>query len=110
MNAVIGIDIGGTKIAAGIVSFPEGALIHRRVIPTNATRGGDAVLHDVEKLIESLVAETRIDAIGVGVCELVNLRGEIISGNCVKWMDWIFAALSPNLRLSSSKRMFAPPL
>jgi glucokinase len=88
----LGIDVGGTKIAAGLVSFPEGRVSARRVIPTAAARGGAAVLDDVVQLAEELTAEAspaqpRIAALGVGLCELVNPEGRILSANCVQWQD-----------------------
>jgi glucokinase len=88
----LGIDLGGTKIAAGIVSFPEGRVSARRVIPTAAARGGAAVLDDVVRLAEELTAEAgptqpRIAGLGVGLCELVDPEGRILSANCVQWQD-----------------------
>jgi glucokinase len=29
----------------------------------------------------------RVEAIGLGVCELVNRKGEIVSANCIQWKD-----------------------
>ena len=40
----LGVDVGGTKIAAGVVAFPEGVVRARREIPTLPQRGGAAVL------------------------------------------------------------------
>ena len=40
----IGIDIGGTKIAAGLVSFPEGRILSRKILPTGPNRGEQAIL------------------------------------------------------------------
>jgi glucokinase len=86
----IGLDVGGTKIAAGVVTFPEGRVLLQRQIPTQATRGGDAVLGDMLELATALVTEAgaanlQINAIGVGVCELVSVSGEIVSANCLNW-------------------------
>ena len=39
----IGIDVGGTKIAAGVVTRAGELLFHRR-LPTGAERGGEAVV------------------------------------------------------------------
>lgn len=88
----LGIDVGGTKIAAGIVSFPEGRVSARRVIPTAPARGGAAVLDDVVRLAEELVAEAgpsrpHIAGLGIGLCELVDPEGRILSANCVQWQD-----------------------
>ena len=86
----IGVDVGGTKIAAGIVTFPGGVVQARRVVPTLPKRGGEAVLADVERLVSELAAESRaanwpVKGIGVGVCEIVNHTGDIVSANCLNW-------------------------
>lgn len=88
----IGIDVGGTKIAAGLVTFPEGTVRTHRVVPTAPQRGGDAVLEDVRRLSEELASEgrrhhLRVDGIGIGVCELVDLAGKVVSANCIGWQD-----------------------
>src|SRR5215470_6947418 len=50
----VGIDVGGTKVAAGVVTFPEGKLWSQEVIRTEARRGGEAVLDDVQRLAKKL--------------------------------------------------------
>ena len=57
----IGVDVGGTKIAAAVVTFPEGGVHGRRVIPTLPHRGGAAVLADVEQLTAELAASSRAE-------------------------------------------------
>jgi glucokinase len=86
----LGIDVGGTKIAAGVVTFPDGRMHLRREISTKADRGGEAVLDDVFLLATELTTEAgeqnfQINGIGVGVCELVSNSGEIVSSNCLPW-------------------------
>jgi glucokinase len=88
----IGIDVGGTKIAAGVVTFPDGRVAARRTIPTDPARGGEAVLNDVTALAASLAAEARprgfdVSAIGVGLCELVDTAGRIASECLIRWRD-----------------------
>lgn len=87
---LLGVDVGGTKIAAGVVNFPDGVVRARREIPTLPQRGGEAVLADVERLVSDLAAESRssgqpVEAIGVGVCEIVDRAGNIASANCLDW-------------------------
>lgn len=87
---VIGIDVGGTKIAGRIVQFPSGALTHKRALPTLPQRGGEPVLQDVLAMARGLMTEAandgiRIAGIGLGVCELVDPRGNITSDFTVKW-------------------------
>ena len=69
----VGIDVGGTKIAAGLMAFPEGRTLARRLRPTEASRGGRAVLDDTLRVARELAAESaalgrKIDSIGLGVC------------------------------------------
>jgi glucokinase len=91
-HTVIGIDVGGTKIAAGLLALPGGDPLGRRVIPTNSMRGGQAVLDDVVSLARDLTAEAaslalNIDAVGLGICELVDREGRIKSANCIHWTE-----------------------
>jgi glucokinase len=86
----IGIDVGGTKCAAGLVLFPEGGVLARRLQPTRPERGGDAVLADVIDMACSLqreAAELGVEptAIGLGVAELVNAAGEVLSDATILW-------------------------
>lgn len=82
---VVGVDIGGTKIAAAVVSFPEGKLLNRKVIPTFAERPGIEVLADVEHLITELTAGIRVHRIGLGICEIVDRAGDLASEYCLRW-------------------------
>jgi len=86
----IGVDVGGTKIAAGLVTFPEGSLRARRIIPSNPKRGGAAVLAEVERIVQEMKAEGRAlklepHGLGLGMCELVGLAGKVASANCIDW-------------------------
>ncbi len=88
----IGVDVGGTKIAAGVVTRAGELLFHRR-LPTGAGRGGEAVLRDVEALSVELVnraEEAGMKVAGVGLCvaELVDLEGNVTSGHTIKWNGW----------------------
>jgi glucokinase len=88
----IGIDVGGTKIAAGIVT-QEGKLVFSHRQPTGAARGGEAVLGDVEKLSGELMAQAEasgliITGIGLSLAELVDLRGNVTSEQTIKWYGW----------------------
>ena len=86
---VLGIDVGGTKIAAGIVDPATGALIRRETIATEAARGGPAVLADTLELARRLIeaAGRRITRIGVGVPQLVDNAGRIRSAYNFDWTD-----------------------
>jgi glucokinase len=87
---ILGIDVGGTKTAAGVLAWPEGRVTIQRVIPTHAARNGRAVLDDVLRVARELVSEASsrsVGAVGIGICELVGRDGRIVSANCIKWLD-----------------------
>jgi glucokinase len=91
-KCAIGTDVGGTKCAAGLVAFPEGRIVARRVQPTEPDRGGEAVLDDVVALVRSLqqeaaAAKLQPAAVGLGVAELVGIDGEILSEATIKWKN-----------------------
>lgn len=86
----LGLDVGGTKIAGGVVTFPGGKVRVRRQIATQPERGGEATLGALLELATSLTVEAqslglRTRGIGVGICELVSPSGEIFSANCLPW-------------------------
>jgi glucokinase len=86
----IGIDVGGTKIAAGCVEFPDAAVRFRREVPTQTSLGGPAVLEEVLQLVKAIQEETRragakVDAIGLGLCELVSGDGQVLSAHSFDW-------------------------
>ena len=88
----LGIDVGGTKIAAGVVTR-AGALLFPRQLPTAAERGGEATLRDVEALSTELATraeEAGMKVAGIGLCvaELVDLQGNVTSGHTIKWDGW----------------------
>lgn len=113
-SCAIGVDVGGTKIAAGIVD-PQGRVLAKRVISTEPTRGGEGVLHDALGLAEALRDEIRrqrwnLMALGVGVCELVDKCGRVVSSQTIPWRGQPvreqFARLAPAI-LDADSRMAA---
>jgi glucokinase len=86
----IGIDIGGTKIAAGLVSLDTGRVTLRRQVATRPERGGAAVLAETAALARELLAAARAEGravrgVGVGVPELVDAEGRIASDHAIPW-------------------------
>ena len=55
----IGVDLGGTNIAAGIVNA-EGVILYRASIPTGAHRPADEIAADMAALCHSLIKEAGI--------------------------------------------------
>lgn len=87
---VIGVDVGATKIAAGLVRFPEGRVLERRRIPTRPDRDPEQVLDDLFDAVDGLAHQARarsvvVEGVGIGVCELVDPQGELLSHHCLHW-------------------------
>jgi glucokinase len=61
---VIGVDIGGTKIATGLVA-PGAEVVERIVLPTRADQSGEIVLQQIFKTIDTMIeaAKRRSDEI-----------------------------------------------
>ena len=88
-NCAIGLDVGGTKMAAGLIDLNGKVLASRRVA-TLPRRGGEAVLHDGLELVQGLHRQGQslgltTTAIGVSVCELVGSDGGILSEAAIAW-------------------------
>lgn len=99
MDRVIGVDVGGTKIAAGLVRMRDGLVEDRVERPTRPDRGGAAVLADVSAIVADL---SGIDGdagvpgrIGVAVCELVDPHGRVTSDQTLDWVDRDIAGALP---------------
>ena len=85
----VGLDIGGTKIAGGLVAT-DGQIVPRAQVPTLAERGGEAVFDDSFRMAESLIESATqegitVAGIGIGLCELVDLAGNVSSDQTIKW-------------------------
>ncbi|MCO4255176.1 ROK family protein [Pseudarthrobacter cellobiosi] len=69
MQYAIGVDLGGTKTAAGVVSG-DGEVLFSETIPTLNRDGGDAILDATAALVSSLMSRAQaegLDVVGVGV-------------------------------------------
>jgi glucokinase len=91
-GCILGIDVGGTKIAAGLVDPATGAVSRRETIATTAWRGGPAILGDTLALARRLAAAAAqagrpVARIGVGVPQLVDTAQHIKSAYNFDWTD-----------------------
>lgn len=102
----LGLDVGGTKIAAGVVRFPDGRVVARQQIPTPIGQGSEAVLEACHQLGSELAAAARshgrtIHAVGVGLCELVDPSGRPRSSATLAWetlpVRERFASIAPTV-------------
>ncbi|HNX90532.1 MAG TPA: ROK family protein [Candidatus Omnitrophota bacterium] len=67
---IVGVDIGGTKIAAGAIT-PKGKLVGSVTVPTMADKGKTASIGQVVKAIETLFKENGLgknNVEGIGLC------------------------------------------
>ena len=93
----IGIDLGGTNIAAGIVD-ENGNIICKGSVPTLRERGNDAIVADMAKLSLKLVEEcglkpSDIKAVGIGCPGTIdNERGVVVYSNNIVMKDYPLVA------------------
>ena len=95
---IVGIDLGGTNIAAGAMPTDGTREIAMRMVPTMAQEGADAVVGriaaQVEEVIEQTQRETgaaRADFLGVGIGSpgpLDRARGVVIVTPNLGWRDF----------------------
>ncbi|MDP9861534.1 MULTISPECIES: ROK family protein [Streptosporangium] len=104
MTVVVGVDIGGTKTAAGLVDR-SGALLAVRTLPTPAARGPAAVVDTAVDLVRELAAGAGdVAAVGIGSAGVVDpRRGVIVSAT-----DAITGWAGTDLRGEVSRRLGLP--
>ncbi len=97
----IGIDVGGTKIALGIVR-PGGTLGPSERIENRDASGPEdllACLTDRTRQMAARAAEGAVAAVGVGLPELVDLDGAVRSATSIPWTRSVllqaFAGIAP---------------
>jgi predicted NBD/HSP70 family sugar kinase len=76
VTLAVGIDVGGTKVAAALVDVGTGAVADVRRIPTDAGRGLAAVLEDCVSLASSLAADRSVAGVGLAVCKRGRSRAQ----------------------------------
>jgi glucokinase len=109
----IGLDVGGSKIAACLFDVGSRTSLATRRTATRPSRGGGAVLEGCVTAVEGLVAEAGVDAartpLGIGVCELVGPDGEITTAANFDWrgLDVASHFRSPVLVVESDVRSAA---
>jgi glucokinase len=87
----LGIDVGGTKTAFGILRFPEAEIGRRLTLETPEREAtGLTFLERVAREAGGLLQRAASDgtpcaAVGVSVCELVDLSGQVTSAHRVRW-------------------------
>lgn len=75
-SLAVGIDIGGTKIAAGVVD-PEGKVLARREVPTPVD-DRQTLVDAITGIARDLASEHAVAVVGIGVAGLVDRAGETV--------------------------------
>ncbi len=84
----LGIDIGGTKIAAGIVS-ESGRVVSATRVSTRVEEGREAVIEQIRGLVEKFASRGTLVGIGIGTGGRVDVAsGEVVSATPLlpNWM------------------------
>lgn len=100
MTLTIGIDIGGTKIAAGVVDS-NGVLVARRQIPTEAGNPVQVVAGITKVATEMRAAAPGASAVGVGAAGIIDVeRGVVLGAPNIAWQNvHLRAMLEERLKL-----------
>lgn len=95
---LVGIDIGGTKIAALLVS-EEGAVLARGSVPAPAALGGCAMADAAAGLVRALVAEADVTlvAAGVGAAGVIDHETGTIRAASATFVGWAGFPLADEL-------------
>ena len=94
----IGIDLGGTNIAAGIVN-DQYEIIQKDSVPTGAERPGEEIVKDMAALCKKIIAdagltEADIEYIGIATPGTADSdTGVVVYANNLKFLDFPIADL-----------------
>jgi glucokinase len=108
MTHVIGVDLGGTKTAAGVVA-PSGEVLMSGTIPTLKRAGGEAILDATAALISGLVARAAdagisFSGVGIGSAGVI----DAVAGSVVSATDAIHGWAGTALVAGLSARLSLP--
>ena len=87
MKKVIGVDLGGTSIYAGIVD-ESGKVLKKTSIDSGGQEGREVVIQRIKTIIEELLEFEDVQAIGLGSPGHINAKeGKVLSigGNITNW-------------------------
>lgn len=109
MMYAIGVDLGGTKTAAGLVSA-DGTVLFSATVPTLNRDGGAAILDATAALVSSLIARAQAEGldvagVGIGSAGVIDTgRGMVVSATDAI-LGWAGTALTAGL----AARLGLPP-
>ncbi len=88
LPTTIGVDLGGTKVAAAILDN-EGNILISHKYPTNSEKGSDSVIEDLVKCISEPLRKEHYNpkALGIGVAGQIDVNGIVRSSPNLNWRD-----------------------
>lgn len=87
MGLTIGVDIGGTKIAAGVVD-DDGKILARSRRETPLEGGATAAIDTIVGVVTELGLGRQVEAIGIGFAGFINeLRSHVLFSANLGWQD-----------------------
>ncbi|GAA4715192.1 glucokinase [Promicromonospora umidemergens] len=108
-QVVVGVDLGGTKIAAATVSA-SGEVGTVRTVPTPASAGPDAVLDAVAALVRTVLADAgaALGAVGIGTAGVVDVASGTIVSATDTFPGWPGTSVAGGVRDRLTARGTAP--
>ncbi len=92
----IGVDIGGTKTAIGIVDTIYGTVSSKKIIASKTFKNDKKNLDLIVKTTLELANKYKIKNIGIGVPELINNNGIVKGSYNFKWNNLNFKNIFPS--------------
>jgi glucokinase len=104
VSLAVGIDVGASKIAAGLVDTSGGTVLEaaRRPLPGDPREALDTCARMAAEL-----SGPEPHPVGIGLCELVAPDGTITTGVSVDWRDLDVDSILPGVRVESDVRAAA---
>ena len=101
MRHVIGLDLGGTKTAGGIVDA-GGSVVFSFTVPTPAQSGADEVLETAARLTRSLLDEAgrrglAVEALGIGAAGVIDSGRGLVTSATDAILGWAGTDLTAEL-------------
>lgn len=107
----VGVDLGGTKIIAGVVDR-EGRILAKASRPTEAEKGGEQVMRKIIELTREVVDEaglnlSQIEAIGVGTPGCIDFKRGVVASFVSNIPGWQGMEIGKRLKEATGRPSFA---
>lgn len=96
-GVVVGVDLGGTKIAAAVVAV-DGSCGAISTVATPASQGPDALLDAVAALVVEVAAGQPISAVGVGAAGAIDRGRGVVVSSTATLRGWTGTAVAEGIQ------------